>query len=51
MTQDEHWLEKYKEVKSFIGTNKRNPSIYDARERGLYCTGSGITRNSVILES
>lgn len=37
MTQDERWLEKYNEVKSFIETNKRNPSRYDARERGLYC--------------
>ena len=37
MTQDERWLQKYNEVKSFIETNKRNPSRYDARERGLYC--------------
>lgn len=37
MTQDDRWLEKYNEVKSFIETNKRNPSRYDARERGLYC--------------
>lgn len=37
MTQDERWLEKYNEVKSFIETNKRNPSRYDGRERGLYC--------------
>lgn len=37
MTQDERWLKKYNEFKSFIETNKRNPSRYDARERGLYC--------------
>ena len=37
MTQDERWLAKYNEVKEFIETNKRNPSRYDARERGLYC--------------
>ena len=37
MTQDDRWLEKYNGVKSFIETNKRNPSRYDARERGLYC--------------
>lgn len=36
MTQDERWLEKYNEVKDFIETNKRNPSRYDANERGLY---------------
>lgn len=37
MTQDERWQEKYNEVKTFIETYKRNPSRYDARERGLYC--------------
>ena len=38
MTQDEKWLEKYKEVIDFIETNKRNPSKYDAEERGEYYT-------------
>ena len=37
MTQDERWLEKYNEVKTFIETNKRNPSRYNDEERGLYC--------------
>ena len=37
MTQDQLWLAKYKEVVSFIETNKRNPSRYDDEERGLYC--------------
>ncbi len=37
MTQDERWLSKYNEVKAFIETNKRNPSKYDATERGKYC--------------
>lgn len=37
MTQDDRWLEKYNEVKNFIENNKRNPSRYDAKERGLYC--------------
>ena len=37
MTQDERWLKKYKEVVSFIETNKRNPSKYYAEERGRYC--------------
>ncbi len=35
MTQDERWLEKYNEVKSFIETNKRNPSKFIPEERGL----------------
>ena len=37
MTQDEKWFAKYNEVKSFIETNKRNPSKYDPQERGAYC--------------
>ena len=37
MTQDEKWIKKYNEVKTFIVTNKRNPSRYDPMERGLYC--------------
>lgn len=36
MTQDERWLAKYCEVKGFIETNHRNPSKYDAEERGKY---------------
>lgn len=36
MTQDELWLNKYKEVATFIETNKRNPSKHDDEERGLY---------------
>lgn len=37
MTQDERWLAKYNEVKDFIETNHRNPSKYEAEERGKYC--------------
>lgn len=37
MTQDEAWMRKYEEVVAFIETNRRNPSKYDAEERGLYC--------------
>lgn len=37
MTQDERWNIKYIEVKTFIETNHRNPSKYDAEERGKYC--------------
>ena len=37
MTQDEKWQARYNEVKTFIVTNKRNPSRYDPMERGLYC--------------
>jgi len=38
MTQDERWLVRYNEVVAFIETNKRNPSKYDAEERGDYYT-------------
>ncbi|UKK50333.1 hypothetical protein L6472_09905 [Prevotella sp. E13-17] len=38
MTQEERWLAKYNEVKSFIETNKRNPSKYNAEEKGDYYT-------------
>ena len=37
MTQDEKWMARYNEVVTFIETNKRNPSRYDAKERGHYC--------------
>ena len=37
MTQGERWLAKYNEVKDFIEVNHRNPSKYDAEERGFYC--------------
>lgn len=36
MTQDERWMANYHEVKSFIGTNRRNLSKYDLEERRLY---------------
>lgn len=36
MTQDERWLVKYNEVKTFIETNHRNPSKHDPEERGQY---------------
>ena len=35
MTQDEKWLVRYNEVKSFIEANHRNPSKYDPEERSL----------------
>ena len=35
MTQEERWLTRYNEVKSFIEVNKRNPSKYVDSERGL----------------
>ena len=34
MTQNEKWIAKYNEVVTFIERNKRNPSKYDAEERG-----------------
>ena len=38
MTQDEKWIARYNKVVTFIETNKRNPSKYDAEERGEYDT-------------
>ncbi len=38
MTQNERWQARFNEVKAFIETNKRNPSKYDAEERGDYYT-------------
>ena len=38
MTQDESWQAKYDEVVAFILREKRNPSKYDAEERGEYYT-------------
>ena len=35
MTQDERWVAKYNEVKTFIETNKRNPSKYVDEERNM----------------
>ena len=32
MTQDEKWEQRYNEVKSFIETNKRNPSKHRIEE-------------------
>ena len=32
MTQDERWLDRFNEVKSFIETNKRNPSKHRIEE-------------------
>ena len=32
MTQDERWLKRYNEVRSFIETNKRNPSRHRIEE-------------------
>lgn len=33
MTQDEKWMARYNEVKSFIETNHRNPSKYYPDEK------------------
>ena len=35
MTQDEKWLERYREVVSFIETNHRNPSKHRIEEHGM----------------
>lgn len=36
MTQEERWKARYDEVKTFIETNKRNPSKYAPEERNMY---------------
>ena len=36
MTQEERWKARYEEVKTFIETNKRNPSKYAPEERNMY---------------
>lgn len=38
MTQDERWLVRYNEVKSFIETNHRNPSKYESGGQELLYT-------------
>ena len=35
MTQEERWLTRYNEVKSFIETNHRNPSKYRIEEHDM----------------
>ena len=35
MTQDERWLARYNEVKSFIETNHRNPSRHRIEEHDM----------------
>jgi hypothetical protein len=35
MTQEERWQKRYEEVKSFIESNKRNPSKYRIEEHGM----------------
>ena len=35
MRQDERWLERYNELKTFIETNKRNPSKHRMEEHDL----------------
>ena len=35
MTQDERWMARYQEVKSFIETNHRNPSRHRIEEHDL----------------
>ena len=35
MTQDEKWLTRYNEVKTFIETNKRNPSKHRLEEHDM----------------
>ena len=36
MTQDERWLIRYNEVRSFVENNKRRPSKYTPEERNAW---------------
>lgn len=36
MTQEERWLTRYNEVKSFVENNKRRPSKYAPEERNAW---------------
>lgn len=47
MTQNEKWIAKYNEVVTFIETNKRNPSKYNAEERGDYYTWPNANRKAL----
>jgi hypothetical protein len=49
MTQDEHWLAKYNEVKSFIEKNHRNPSKHNPEERYKYY--NWIKHNKKLLKN
>ena len=49
MTQNQKWLVKYNEVKTFIEEHHRNPSKYDDSERGLYC--NWIRHNKKLLKA
>lgn len=35
MTQDERWMQKYNEVKTFIETNHQNPSKHRIEEHDM----------------
>ena len=49
MTQDETWQAKYVEVVAFILREKRNPSKYDAEERGRY--GNWLRHNRKVYNA
>lgn len=49
MTQDERWLERYTEVKSFIESNHRNPSRHNPEERFKYC--NWLKHNKKLLKA
>lgn len=49
MTQDEKWLRQWKDVMDFITANKRNPSKYDAEERGKY--GNWLRHNRKLMNA
>lgn len=48
MTQDEKWIFRYNEVKTFIEENHRNPSKYAEEERRMLHFWKERTRPSVL---
>lgn len=49
MTQEEKWLTKYNEVKTFIETYHRNPSKFIPEERGQFL--NWIKHNRKLLKA
>ena len=48
MTQDERWLARYNELKTFIETNKRNPSKHRMEEHDIL---NGLKANRKLMNA
>lgn len=49
MDQETRWMEHFIEVMDFMEKNKRNPSRYNDKERGLYC--NWIKHNKKLMKA